>query len=192
LSGRIHPLGRDELGAEVLAELRGVFPRADRFLTDGPDAPPMPPILGLFGRHVTITGPWLAYNGALLDHGALDERTRELLILATARLANCPYLWNEHLGLAARAGVVTTEIDALAEDDISAWSSRDRALLAAVDDLFDRYTVSDGTWRALEGEFDERELLELLFIIGTYAGLAMVLNGVGLQPVASDNKEDRP
>ena len=178
---RIRPLERGELSADALAELRGVFPRADRFLTDGPDAPPMPAILGLLGRHAAITGPWLAYNGALLERGALDERTRELLILATARRADCTYLWNEHLGLAERAGLTQTEIDALVESDARGWSPRDRVALDAAHELLDRYAVSDDTWRALGDEFDERELLEVLFIVGTYTCLAMVLNGVGLQ-----------
>ena len=181
MTQRIRPFERTEIPADALAELRGVFPRADRFLTEAPDAPPMPPILGLLSRHATVAGPWLAYNGALLEHGVLDERTRELVILATARRSGSTYLWNEHLSLAARAGLTEAEIDELDSGDTDAWPERDRALLGAVDELLSGYTLADGMWKALASEFDDRELLELLFVVGTYSCLAMVLNGVRLQ-----------
>jgi AhpD family alkylhydroperoxidase len=188
---RVAPLPRSEITPEALAHLRGVFPRADKFFADGPDAPPLPPILGLFGRHATITGPWLAYNGALLEHGALDQRTRELLILATAQGTGSTYLWDEHLRLATAAGVTPEEIDAVATGDTTGWAARDRAFLAAVAELLEQHTVSDETWRMLSKDLDERELLEALFVVGTYTCLAMVLNGVGLQPAGAD-KVNRP
>ena len=36
-------------------------------------------------------------------------------------------------------------------------------------------------WNCLASRLDEHQLLELLFVVGNYVCLAMVLNSVGLQ-----------
>jgi alkylhydroperoxidase family enzyme len=185
------PLSRSELDPDTVATLRGFFPRAAKYFDDGPDAPPMPPILGLLGRHTAITGPWLAYNRALLERGELDARERELLILATARRAGSSYLWQEHVGMAAAAGLTADEVGAIAGTEQWVLSPGDTALLGAVDELFADRTVSDGTWRTLADYYDERELVEVLFVIGTYLCLAMVLNSVGLDAESDRSKENR-
>jgi 4-carboxymuconolactone decarboxylase len=177
---RIPPWQRQEIAADVAAQLRRLFPRADRFFAGGADAPPMPPVLGLLARHPAIAGPWLAYNGALLDDGVLDAHTRELLILATVRRTGSAYLWQEHLRLAAVAGVTPDEIAALAGVTPRAWSERDGALLRAVDELVADQVVTDDTWQVVSRHFDDRQLIELLFVAGTYTCLAMVLKSAGL------------
>ena len=180
MSVRVPPLQRDDIAPDVVAQLRSQFPRADRFFAAGPEAPAMPPILGLLARHPAIAGPWLAYNGALLDSGVLDARTRELLILATARRTGSAYLWHEHLRLAAVAGVTQDEVSALAARAPRAWSEHDGALLRAVDELVTDQAVTDDTWQVVSRNFDDRELIELLFVAGTYTCLAMVLKSAGL------------
>jgi 4-carboxymuconolactone decarboxylase len=190
MTPRITPLGRDELHNDTLATLRRAFPRADKYLDDG-DAPPMPPILGLLGRHVGLTGPWLRYNAALFEHGLLDARTRELLILATARRTGSSYVWREHVAMATAAGLRADEIERLAAGMDLASTPLDDALLRAVDELIAEHVVGDDTWRVLTHHFDERELLEMLFVVGTYACLVMVLNSAGLHAVP-DGREENP
>jgi alkylhydroperoxidase family enzyme len=187
-SERIAPLSRDDISADTLATLRTAFPRAATYLTDRPDAPPMPPILGLLARHAALSGGWLAYNGALLDHGVLDPRARELLILAVARRTDSPYLWREHARIARAVGVTEEEIDALDGCGGDRWPALDAALLCAVDEMLERDAVGDATWTTLAEHFDERELLELLFVVGTYTCLAMVLNSVGLAPPEDEQR----
>jgi 4-carboxymuconolactone decarboxylase len=176
---RIQPLHRDDIAPDVVSQLRTFFPRVDRFLSEGAEAP-MPPVLGLLARHPGIAGPWLGYNGALLDGGVLDARTRELVILATACRTGSAYLWQEHLHLAAAAGVTSDEIAALSGESQRPWSDRDAALLRAVDELVANQLVAEGTWHVLSRDLDDRDLLEVLFVVGTYSCLAMVLNSAGL------------
>jgi alkylhydroperoxidase family enzyme len=180
VSVRIPPLERDDITPDVVAQLCGSFPRADRVFAEGAGAPPLPPILGLLARHAAIAGPWLAFNGALLDGGVLDARTRELLILATAHRTRSAYLWQEHLRLAAVAGVTPDEVAALADATQWTWSERDGALLCAVDELAADQLVTDDTWQVLSRQFDDRQLIEVLFVAGAYSCLAMVLNSTGL------------
>jgi alkylhydroperoxidase family enzyme len=180
--GRITPLARNETDPESRRTLCAAFPRASRYFDDAPGTPPLPGILGLFARHAEIAGPWLAYNGALLDHGALDPRVRELLILAVVGRLDATYVWQEHIRIAGTLGVSHHEIDALRRGDRASWSARDRVLLGAVDELLDHWSLGDDTWTALAEDFDERELLEVLLVVGTYTCLGMVVNGVGLAP----------
>jgi len=173
-------LRRDDIAPDVVAQLRGVFPRADRFFAEGAEARAMPPILGLLARHPAIAEPWLAYNGALLDDGVLDARSRELVILATVRRTGSVYLWREHLRLAAVAGVTPDEVAALAGVTQRRWSEHDGALLRAVDELVSDQVVTDDTWQVMSRHLDDRQLIEVLFVAGTYSCLAMVLNSTGL------------
>ncbi len=64
---------------------------------------------------------------------------------------------------------------------MAAWSPLERALLDATDELVDRYRVDDATWNRLAEHLDERQLVELVFVAGTYVGLAMAFNSFGLQ-----------
>ncbi|MFD0691671.1 carboxymuconolactone decarboxylase family protein [Actinomadura fibrosa] len=178
----MEPLAADEWTDEQRELLRGGLARADRYLTGDAGAPP-PPILGLLARHPRVGAPWLAFSGTLLDGGTLDPRDRELLILRVGWRTRCHYQWAQHVGMAEAAGLSPGQIAAVPRGaDAGVWSERDRDLLRAADQLVDGHTVDDAVWRRLAGRFDERRLLELLFVVGGYVCLAMVLNSVGLRP----------
>ncbi|MBL7488363.1 carboxymuconolactone decarboxylase family protein [Frankia sp. AgB1.9] len=184
-AARIGPLPAAEWDEADRELLRGHLARAERYLSGAPDAPPMPPVLGLLARHARIGGPWLAFSGRLLEDGALRPRDRELLILRVGVRTRSRYLWAEHVRLGREAGLDEAELAALgvgAEAD--GWSGRDRDLLVAVDQLVDQHVLDDVLWARLAGELDERELLELIFVVGSYVCLAMVLNSAGLAPPA--------
>lgn len=175
------------LAPEGRALLRGRLAAADRYLADGPDAPPLPGILGLFGHHPALAARWLEWNAGLLEAPSLDPRDRELLILRVGWRAQCRYEWAQHVGLAQRAGLTAEQVAAVAGegDDgggADPWSERDRLLLAAVDQMVAEHRVGDATWWGLTAHFDEPQLLELLFVVGSYLCLALVLNSVDLAP----------
>lgn len=180
---RMGPLPIAEWAEEERELLRGNMARADRYLTGAADAPPVPSILGLFARHPRLSAPWLAFSGTLLDDGTLDPRDRELLILRVGHRTGCRYQWAQHVGMAEAAGLRPEQIAALRDGaGAGIWSERDRDVLRAADQLVDAHTIDDALWERLAARFDERQLLELLFVVGGYVCLAMVLNSVGLEP----------
>ena len=71
-----------------------------------------------------------------------------------------------------------------------AWTPLEADLLAATDQLIDGYRVDDDTWTRLAEQLDERQLVELVFVVGTYTGLAMAFNSFGLQ-LDPDLQDDR-
>ncbi|WP_158894742.1 carboxymuconolactone decarboxylase family protein [Amycolatopsis anabasis] len=114
---------------------------------------------------------------ALLNSGELPYRDRELVILRTAVRNRSSYEWSHHYALAQLAGLTEQEVlDAGRETEAGERSSEDKVLLRAVDELHDRSVLTDSTWRELEQRYDERQLLELLCLVGTYRMIATVLN----------------
>jgi 4-carboxymuconolactone decarboxylase len=180
---RVSPLPAAEWTQAERELLSGNLARADRYLSGDPGAPPMPAILGLFARHPRVTGPWLAFSGTLLDAGTLDPRDRELLILRVAARARSRYEWAQHVVIGQAAGLTPDEVAAVpAGPEAGAWADRERDLLRAADQLLDDHVIDDGTWERLAAFLDERQLLELAFVVGSYACLAMVLNSAGIEP----------
>jgi 4-carboxymuconolactone decarboxylase len=182
---RLVPLTAARFAPEGRELLKGRLGVADRYLSGGPEAPPMPGILGLLGHHPALAANWLAWSAGLLEEPVLDPRDRELLILRVGWRAQCRYEWAQHVRLAQDAGLTPKEVAAAAsegDDEAGAWSERDRHLLAAADQMVADHRIDDATWRALTAHFDEPQLLELLFVVGSYLCLALVLNSVDLAP----------
>jgi alkylhydroperoxidase family enzyme len=182
-SPRLAPLPREQWGDEVHDALATAFSddAATRFLATGPDALPMPNVLATLMHHPALAGPFLAYNNVLLRTPTLEPRLRELMILRVAWRTRAAYEWAQHLRIAAGVGITADEIDAIASgDDVAGWSALDADVLTAVDELVDGYRIGDATWRRLADRLDERQLVELVFVVGTYTGLAMAFNSFGL------------
>lgn len=179
---RLEPLDIDRLDDSTRAALRGRLAALDRYLADGPDVPPMPGIIGLLAHHPGLAANWLTFNGQLLDDPALSPRERELVILRVAWRSQSAYEWAQHVPMGREAGLSDVEITALGSSDVAMWSASDRALVTAADEMLADHRIDDETWKQLEADFDHRQLLELLFVIGAYLCLAVVLNGAGLPP----------
>jgi 4-carboxymuconolactone decarboxylase len=183
---RLVPRRAASLASHERELLRGNLRVADRFLTGGADAPPLPSILGLLAHHPRLGASWLAFNGVLMEDGKLAPRDRELLVLRTAWLTQSDYEWSQHTRIGLECGLTDSEILSIPTDDLG-WSERDRALLRAADQLVATYQLDDETWSVLAQEFDEAQLLEILFVVGAYACLAMVMNTVRLD-AGADSK----
>jgi hypothetical protein len=54
-------------------------------------------------------------------------------------------------------------------------------LLHATDQLLDGFRIDDETWQRLAAELADDALVELVFVVGTYANLAMVFNSLGVE-----------
>jgi alkylhydroperoxidase family enzyme len=154
---------------------------AQRFAATGENAVPVPNVLGTLLHHPALAGPFLAYNNVLLQTPALDPRPRELMILRVAWRTRSRYEWVQHARLAQRLGIADAEIAAIADGAPVEWSPLEAALIAATDQLVDGYRVDDDTWKLLAAQLDEPRLVELVFVVGTYVGLAMAFNSFGLQ-----------
>jgi 4-carboxymuconolactone decarboxylase len=181
---RIPPQQTDEWSADAVSALRAAFgdETAERLLSTASDAPAMPNALATMMRHPALVGPFLTYNNVLLLRPALEPRQRELLVLRVAWRTRCEYEWVQHVRLAGRSGITADEVDAIGPGaDAGTWSPLEADLLAATDQLLDRYRIDDATWARLELQLDVRQLIEVAFVVGTYTCLAMAFNSFGLE-----------
>lgn len=181
---RVPPLRRDEWGDAERSVLRGAFGEkaAAQMLSDEAGAPPIPNVLGMLVQHPALAGPFLAYNNMLLFEPTLDPRLRELMVLRVAWRTRSEYEWVQHVRLGRTCGITDAEIDAITRDQrAETWSDLEADLVAATDQLVDGYRVDDATWARLAEQLDRRQLVEALFVVGTYTALAMVFNSVGLE-----------
>jgi alkylhydroperoxidase family enzyme len=182
---RLPPLPKEQWSDEAVAGLRAAFgdAGADRLLATGPDAPPMPNVLATLMHHPGLTAPFLVFNAVILNAPTLDPRWRELMVLRVAWRTGSQYEWLQHVRMARSCGITAGEIDAIGDGAAAAdvWSPLEVDLLEATDQLLDAYCVDDETWARLARQLDERQLVELVFVVGTYTCLAMVFRSVGLQ-----------
>jgi alkylhydroperoxidase family enzyme len=180
---RIEPLAADQLDADAQAAFRTGMPgAADRFLSDAPDAPPIPTVLGVLLNHPRVAGPWLTFNNTLLGKPTIEPRQRELLIVRIAWHARAEYEYLQHVRLAKQFGVTDEEIEAVTVGpEARTWSPVEADLLRAADELYDDAQISSATWARLSEHFETQQLMEIAFVVGTYLCLAFVLNSAGVQ-----------
>jgi alkylhydroperoxidase family enzyme len=57
----------------------------------------------------------------------------------------------------------------------------ERALLAATDDLNRDHFVSNASWAELKKHFTDRQCMDLVFTVGQYTQVSMILNSFGVQ-----------
>ncbi len=141
-------------------------------------------LLRIVAHADTAFEPWLRYSNALLRRLELDPLLRELAILQVARLSGSEYEWTQHVPIAESFGASEQVIAAIeaGRDDDEALADEHRAILS-----FTREVVVDGAAgeepvAALRERLGERQLVELLLVIGNYLGLARLIATVGLEP----------
>jgi alkylhydroperoxidase family enzyme len=177
---RIPPLPATEWGDDESRAIAGAFGEAavEGFRTG---ERPCPNVITTLARHPTLSGAWLQYNNVLFRDLALAPRLRELAILRVAARTGAEYEWAQHVRLAQRLGVTDDEVDAAGSGAPFDWSLVEAAALDATDELVSDHVVADATWSRLAAHLDDRQLMELVMVIGAYTCLAMAFNSFGLQ-----------
>jgi 4-carboxymuconolactone decarboxylase len=141
--------------------------------------------LGLFRTMLRSPGatkallPWSNYIQSKND---LAPREKELVVLRTSFLCRSGYEWSHHWRLGRAAGLSEGEILALkGGNEGHVWSETDAALIGACDQLVRGHDIDEPTWRTLGRRFTEKQMMDLVFTVGQYTQMAMVVNAFGVQ-----------
>ena len=139
-------------------------------------------IFTTLGQHPRLFRAWLRYSAHLMPFGQLPRRDTELVILRVAWRCRSAYEWHQHVPIALRVGTNAGRGRGRGRQySLGGFTQRQRALLAASDELLARRALSDTTWSAVQATLGDREAIELCLLIGNYQGLASAIGGLGIQ-----------
>jgi alkylhydroperoxidase family enzyme len=142
------------------------------------------PPLALFRVMAGHSRAWEKFTaGSLLDRGPLPLRAREIVIDRTCALNGCEYEWGVHVSVFAEAACLGAEeirATVIGGVDAPCWSTAERALIAAVDALHHRSTLSDAEFVALKAHYDDDQILEIILLCGFYRTVSYLANGLAL------------
>ena len=104
-----------------------------------------------------------------------------MLILRIGYLCGSEYEWGQHTRIARGVGLSDEEIVRVTEGPVAAgWSSFDRSLLRAADELHRDAYISDRTWAELGARYDTKQLMDVVFTVGEYNLVSMALKTFGV------------
>ena len=179
------PLTADEWGDDEYAAVGALFgmpgdevPRAG---SGDPRDPMNFDILGVLARHPKMAREFLTYNGFLLQRGELPLRLRELAVLRLAHARRSVFFWGEHVRVATAGGLSDEDIARLASGN-NGFDGVDRLVLEATDELLANSHATPETWQRLADELGTHQAMEFIFVVGTYAMLAMACDTWALVP----------
>jgi alkylhydroperoxidase family enzyme len=161
------------------------------------EPPYAPEIQGQFDRIMRGAAPLMLFRvvasnarawekfraGSLLDKGPLSLREREIVIDRTCARTACEYEWGVHVAAFAAAAQLSDEqirATVLGKADAPCWSAAEQALIAAVDALHERATLSDAEFKALAAHYDDAKIFEIILLCGFYRTVSYLANGLAL------------
>jgi 4-carboxymuconolactone decarboxylase len=131
---------------------------------------------------------WFNHSNAIRWKTALDGRLREIVIIRLGHLVGSEYVLRQHVpSLALADGLTLEECDALADwRSTKLFNEKERAVLAYADTMTREIKVPDVVFAEVKRHFDDRQIVELTVLIGSYNMNARVLTALelDLEPTA--------
>ncbi len=178
-TARMRPLPREEWSDEAVEALSVLPPEMQ------PPEGAMINSLSILAIEPGLARADLGLSLYLRFESGLTPRVTELLVLRTAWLRGAEYELLRHARKARREGWSDEDLARITlGSGATGWGPGEATLLRAAEEIHERYVVSDETWAALAETYSDKELLDILFTIGTYTLHAVVFNSIGLQPEA--------
>ncbi|MFN2099508.1 carboxymuconolactone decarboxylase family protein [Altererythrobacter sp. MF3-039] len=120
-------------------------------------------------------------NYVLSRRNSLPPREREIVILRVGWLCKSGYEFAQHSRIGRDCGLSSDEIERIkAGPQAEGWTALEAAMLRACDELVADHHVSDSTWEAL-AELGDKGRMNLVFTVGQYTQVSMILNSFGIQ-----------
>lgn len=175
---RYAPLTLDEVSPEGHEQVNAM-----RTAFNIPDDRPFPDVSLITLRHPGMFRAQMVLGLEIAAKGTIPPRERELAILRIAQLARAPFEWCEHVDIGKAFGVTPEEIERVIEGSSApGWTEHEAALLRAVEEMIADHCMSDATWDTLAKTYDEKQMLELPMLVGSYLMTALQQNSLKIQP----------
>ena len=177
---RIPPLSYEELDAETQALWAGSSggrpdPRANVLLGASMWNPEVHRVRSPFVNYVKTST-------------CLPSRDREIAILRTAWRCGADFMWAMHTEIGLECGLTQDEVERVGSGpDDTGWTPGEAAVLRSMDELHDHSRISDATWKVLAGRYDNRQLIELITLAGSYHVMAYLMGAIGIRPPSGES-----
>ncbi len=173
---RLPPPERENMGADAQV----IF---DSLMDPASDS-----LVGLWGPGgIRLHSPELAVrlrpvNQYLRHEAGYGPKMRELAILVTAREFDSRFEWAAHEPEALRQGLSQELIDIVKHrGDVAGLEDIEAAVIRLGRELFRDHRVSPATFADALGHFGERDLVDLVGLMGQYAATAVLLATFDIQ-----------
>ncbi|MFM2130005.1 MAG: hypothetical protein RL477_1551, partial [Pseudomonadota bacterium] len=115
-------------------------------------------------------------NRYIRREAGITARERELAILAVARELDSEFEWMAHEEPALKAGIPAEMIEVVrVRGPLGKLPAADAALLRLAREAFGERKVSKETYAAAFNLFGARKLIDIVQLMGNYAGTALIL-----------------
>jgi len=172
---RIPPLSSELFSNEVIAFFKrwtgGFFKDADK----------NPPLM-TYAHHPQLADSFSQFNIHLLSSSTLPVKERQIAIMRTAWICKATYIWSSHLNTSLLCGLSSDmfrPIQAGADDPY--FTEFERSVIRATEEFVRDHEVSSSSWDALSSHWNEQQMLDFLFTVGTYVLTAGVMRSTGVQ-----------
>ena len=143
------------------------------------------PVLNIFRTLVNAPkalGRFNQWGGYVLSRrNDLPAREREIVILRTGYLCKSGYEFTQHTRIGLQSGLSEAEIGQIKAGPDAGWGAADKALIQASDELHADQFITDATWGELGRHFTAKQCMDLVFTVGQYTQVSMMLNTFGVQ-----------
>jgi AhpD family alkylhydroperoxidase len=156
------PLAREEF--DKLASKRGIL-NLHRMMAHAP------PLMKASG----------GIAAAFRQAAELRREVAEIVVLRTAQVADCDYVFRRHVPLARAAGVTEQQIGEIGRwRDSGVFSPAQKAALGFAEKVAQGASVDDESFTVLRRNFSPREIVELTMLVGQYIATAMFIKTLGV------------
>jgi alkylhydroperoxidase family enzyme len=134
--------------------------------------------------HPELAARMRPLGAAILAHGTVEPRLREVMIDRTCALCGAEYEWGVHAtAFAAAVGLSDEQLASTAGGGSAdgLWSDEERAVLRLAEELHRTSAVSDDLFGELRRLFDAQQILELVVTAGWYHTISFVIAAAAVQ-----------
>jgi 4-carboxymuconolactone decarboxylase len=125
-----------------------------------------------------LARPWNEISEYLHRQSIVEPEHAELAVCATAREKDCGYVWNAHVPLARKAGILPATLDIVRERrSVSGLYEPEAAVILYARQLIRDNRVESDVFDQLLAAHGPQWMVELTYWIGRYQALAGILNG---------------
>ena len=136
---------------------------------------------------ISLHSPGLAPHSRAVNHylrqeAGLGGRVREIAILTTARALDSDFEWAAHEAEALRQGVPAAVVEAIKHERSTAGLDQVDAVIVDLGrEIFTARAVSAETFARALAHFGPGKLVDLVALMGNYAGTAALLTAFAMQ-----------